>query len=77
MSISCSFCGSGIWAQLSWVLSLGSDTAMIRVLAGLRSHLEAQLGESWPKLIQVAGTLIFFATVRQMPLLPCWLESGG
>lgn len=39
-------CASEVWAQLSWVLCLGSHKAVIKVSTKLHSHVEDRLGKN-------------------------------
>ena len=45
-TLSPSFCGSGAWAQLSWILCSGSCQAASKIMARQCSHLQGWLGNS-------------------------------
>lgn len=58
------FHGSGIWAQLCFVLFSGSHKTAIQVSTGLQSHPEAWPGKNASLLIQVVGRIYFLEAAR-------------
>ena len=70
--LSHSFCGSGIQAQLSWVL-LWLLQATSKVLAMLSSHLKVQLGKALLPIHSVFGKIQFLGVVGLKVLAFDWL----
>ena len=73
--LSPSFCESGIWTQLSWVLCLGSHRLQSGYRPGLCSHLRLPGAGSASKLPEVVGKIHFFVVLRFMAV--CFFKARG
>lgn len=65
------FCGSGIQAQLIWLLCFWLSQAVVHVCTGLWSHQRLRWGGIASKLTEVIGRIHFLAVVGlQLPFVP-------